>query len=217
VVDDGVVLNLDSGNSRSYPGTGATWVDISKNGNNGTLFGSPSFSNGIISFDGVDDYVQTASNNIANNSSFTLECWIRITTLNSTYRPLIDGGNLGTGTLGFTLAIDNTNRLFIAANAGYVSVTNSLVTNTWYHVVGTAQLGTPYSFSLYVNGTAGTVFASSTTNSLTNNVTYYRIGQNATGSMRFVGSFPVAKVYNRALTASEISQNFEALRGRYGI
>ena len=60
IVTDGLVLLLDAGNTKSYPGTGTTWTDISRNGNNGTLTNGPTFDSangGSLVFDGVDDYV----------------------------------------------------------------------------------------------------------------------------------------------------------------
>ena len=60
IVTDGLVLYLDAANQRSYPGSGTTWSDISRGGNNGTLVNGPTFdpgNGGSIVFDGVDDYV----------------------------------------------------------------------------------------------------------------------------------------------------------------
>jgi hypothetical protein len=220
IVTDGLVLALDAGNVKSYVSGSTTWFDKSGFSNNGTLTNGPTFSSanlGSIVFDGVDDYVQTLTGSIANNSSFTLSCWFKITTLNSTYRPLVDGGNLGSGTAGYTLSIDNTNKLFIAANAGYVSVTTTLNTNTWYYVVGVASAGSPYNLSVYVNGVLGTVSASATTNVLTNNFSYVRVGENCSNGLRFPGNIAATQIYSRALTQAEITQNFNALRGRFGI
>lgn len=220
IVTDGLVLALDAGNVKSYVSGSTTWFDKSGFSNNGTLTNGPTFSSanlGSIVFDGVDDYVQTLTGSIANNSSFTLSCWFKITTLNSTYRPLVDGGNLGSGTAGYTLSIDNTNKLFIAANAGYVSVTTTLNTNTWYYVVGVASAGSPYNLSVYVNGVLGTVSASATTNVLTNNFSYVRVGENCSNGFRFPGNIAATQIYNRALTQAEITQNFNSLRGRFGI
>lgn len=221
IVTNGLVLYLDAGSTKSYPGSGTTWTDLSGNNNNGTLINGPTYSSankGSIVFDGVNDYVQTLQNNISNNFSFSLSCWFRITTLNNTYRPLIDGGNLGIGNAGYTLSIDNSNRLFIAANGGFISISTTLSINTWYNVVGTAAFGTPYSFLIFLNGTPGSGVASATTNSLTNNVSYVRIGQNTNGNIaRFPGQIAQVSIYNRSLTALEILQNYNATKGRYNL
>ena len=62
LVMNGLVLCLDAGNSKSYPGTGTTWTDLSGNGNNGTLTNGPTYSSangGSLVFDGTNDYTQT--------------------------------------------------------------------------------------------------------------------------------------------------------------
>jgi hypothetical protein len=221
IVTDGLVLSLDAGNVKSYPGSGTTWFDKSGFGNNGTLTNGPTFNSGnggSIVFDGTNDYVQTATNSIPNNSSFSLACYFNITTLNSAFRPLVDGGNLGSGTAGYTLAIDNTNRLFIAVNAGYISINTSLSTNTWYYIVGTALAGSPYTLSIYVNGILATPFASANTNTLTNNALYNRLGTSITGTpIRFPGRIASTQIYNRALTAQEVLQNYNATKSRYNL
>ena len=218
---NGLVLCLDAGNTKSYPGSGTTWTDLTGIGNNGTLTNGPTYSSangGAIVFDGTDDYVQTIRNDITDNSSFSLSCWFRITTLNNSFRPLIDCGNFGGGTAGYCIAINNSNRLYVAVNAGFVEISNSITTNTWYNVVATASFGTPYSLNLYLNGILGTVNTSATTNALTNNSSFVRLAQNIVGGLiRFSGNIAQASIYNRALTAAEIQQNFNALRGRYGI
>jgi len=221
IVTNGLVLYLDAANSKSYVSGSTTWSDVSGNGNSGSLVGGPGYSSqngGSIVFDGTDDYVQTATNSIPNNSSFSLACYFNITTLNSAFRPLVDGGNLGSGTAGYTLSIDNTNRLFIAVNAGYMSINTSLSTNTWYYIVGTALAGSPYTLSIYVNGILQTPFASANTNTLTNNALYNRLGTSITGTpIRFPGRIASTQIYNRALSDQEILQNYNATKTRFGL
>lgn len=60
IVTDGLVLYLDAANTKSYPGSGTTWNDLSGNGNNGTLINGYIFNsigNGNLVFDGSNDYV----------------------------------------------------------------------------------------------------------------------------------------------------------------
>ena len=78
VIDNGLVLSLDAGNVKSYPGSGTIWYDKSGNNNNGTLTNGPTFSGGSIVFDGVDDYVDTtfkASISIGNGNPFTISAF----------------------------------------------------------------------------------------------------------------------------------------------
>ena len=83
IVTNGLVLNLDAAKTDSYPGTGTTWRDLSGNNNNGTLTNGPTYTgvskDAAIVFDGVDDYVDCGNNSTVNlNSSFTINCWVKI-------------------------------------------------------------------------------------------------------------------------------------------
>jgi hypothetical protein len=82
IVTDGLVLALDAANTKSYPGSGTVWKDLSGNGNNGTLINGPTFDTGnlgSIEFDGVDDW--TSFGNILNTgtSDFTISAWVKST------------------------------------------------------------------------------------------------------------------------------------------
>ena len=121
IVTDGLVLCLDAGNSKSYPGSGTAWNDLSRNGNNGTLNG-PTFNSadrGSIVFDGTNDYVSTNYTQPAYTtaSSFTWNTWVKptrnssadiimgcrqgdftkLTTSNMEYFPTIFGGAMPIG------------------------------------------------------------------------------------------------------------------------
>jgi hypothetical protein len=80
LIQDGLVLCLDAANTKSYPGSGTSWVDLSGNGNNGTLTNGPTFSStngGNIFFDGTNDYVRVSSTSIIpGSSSFTFNIWL---------------------------------------------------------------------------------------------------------------------------------------------
>ena len=75
IVRDGLVVHLDAADSNSYSGSGSSWNDISGNGNNFTLFGSPSYDSntngGVINFDKIDDYAESISTSILNRNSYT--------------------------------------------------------------------------------------------------------------------------------------------------
>ena len=104
---NGLILYLDAGNTKSYPGTGTTWVDISQSGNNGTLINSPTFNSsngGGIVFDGVDDYV--TQSNITSNS-LTFDFWFRVTDKTSGYHYVMSYGNNVAGQM-VSISIANT-------------------------------------------------------------------------------------------------------------
>ena len=222
IVVDGLVLDLDAANTKSYVSGSTVWTDISRGGNNGTLVNGPTFSStngGSIVFDGTNDYCETVSNPITNNSSFTLAGWFNLTTLGSVYRPLIDGGNLGGGMEGYTLSINNSNQIYMACDAGYKIITTSINVNQWYYIVGVATFGTPYTINIYVNTNLGTTYASLNSNSMTNIFNYVRLGQveSGKGPRSYIGNIAQTQIYNRALSQQEITQNYNSLKSRFGL
>jgi prepilin-type N-terminal cleavage/methylation domain-containing protein len=216
IVTSGLVLNLDAGNTASYTAPGSTWNDLSGNGNNGTLVNGVGYNpanGGSLVFDGVDDYVQKSSATINLSAGVTMEMLFKSTDMNSraqgfmqynngNYINFYTGGNgllrWETWCAGFT-------------GGGSFFTPTSLSNNTWYHVVGTFVNG---SSVLYINGVS-VASASQTpgtySSSYTGNIV---IGEYA-GYMS--GSVGIVRIYNRALLAAEVAQNFNALRGRYGL
>jgi len=229
IVTNGLVLNLDAAKLDSYPGTGTTWRDISGNNNNGTLTNGPTFS-GIgkqasIVFDGTNDYTSISNFNYG-RTAFTAEAWIMYTA-NVTNNAVGAIGSWQTGA-----GRDNQWLLFSEGTGGaapywpqfYIqSTTNNIygasdtntimVINTWYQMCGVFDGS---SVKIYLNGSL------KNTNNIGSTVTVYNNNRPIE-----VGSFGISyftqckiaasKLYNRALSAAEVSQNFNALRGRYGI
>ena len=123
IVTDGLVLALDAGNPKSYPGSGTTWTDLSGNGNNGTLTNGPTYSSangGSIVFDGVDDYAEItdSSNNFdLGGIDATLEFWIYIPSTSGADVIIGKGGNTTNWNLsdGFIYQVqyDNANNRFL--------------------------------------------------------------------------------------------------------
>jgi hypothetical protein len=231
IVTDSLVLALDAANSKSYPGSGTTWTDLSGRGNTGTLTNGPTYSGsngGSLSFNYTDlEYVSfsnSSSLQFLNRLPYTLEAWVYPTRnpgannwtgifdRESDAGSGRDGYNLyflgsaGTDTYFFT-------ERFTSGSYNPVSVTlnQSITVNNWHHIVGTYD-GT--TLTLYRNGSSvGTPVT--TTGNITNSSKTLTLG--VRGGQYFDGRISNAKIYNRALTAAEISQNFNALRGRYGI
>jgi hypothetical protein len=95
IVTDGLVLYLDAANPRSYPGSGTTWSDLSRGGNNGVLTNGPTFNsanNGSIVFDGTNDFIQ-CSNRTTINLGLTIETVIKTTSSTSTKSYIGDASN----------------------------------------------------------------------------------------------------------------------------
>ena len=227
---NGLVLCLDAANTKSYPGSGTTWTDLSGCGNTGTLTNGPTYSSsngGSIVFDGTNDYVENTSPNlgITGNASITLSCWFYFTGTSSTgsYVVLLAYGNGPSALDTFALSITDVYRLAFAFNGGNQAISNQnlITTNTWYNFVGTKTPGAiNTTTNLYLNGSQISIASAPTgTPNVTSRV--IRVGrwtnEGVGNEYYYTGRVANVQIYNRALTASEIQQNFNALRSRFGI
>jgi hypothetical protein len=211
-VTDGLVLCLDAANRKSYPGSGTTWTDLSGRGNNGTLVngvGYNSSNGGSLVFDGSNDRVDFSNNIISGTQNFTIESICKSTAANTAEYIF---GNYGVGNNGIELYF-YLNELVLYYGGTYLySPDNSISSNIWYSVSATRNGN---DVALYING----ILSSSGTNAnsiTTNNP--YTIGNGYDYSSEiFTGNIASVKVYNRALTAAEVRQNFNALRSRFSI
>ena len=206
IVTDGLVLCLDAANKRSYPGSGTTWTDRSANGHDGTLtnMDATNFSadnGGVFTFDGSNESVD-CGNPGWSASYLTVTAWIYITT-GSRYQHIVDSsGNT------WHLAILNSNRPYFATSAGYHTGAPVLDNNKWYMLTGRARSS---GHDIIINTSIGQTITSNvqpTTNNL-------KIGHWQNGGRFFAGKIANTLIYNRALTAKEILQNYEATKGRY--
>ena len=222
IVQSGLVLNLDVGASTSYPDSGTTWTDLSGNGNNGTLTNGPTYSSsdgGSLILDGVDDYVLAGPIPFTGTSTASVSwgLWVRPS---STAGNIMSMSNVNPQTSWNMPPIAADGQRFrgkIWSNNYLYSSTYTL--NTWYYVV----LVFDYSAGaqrLYVNGVlqdsqTGISYSSSGSNN------YMFLGQSNPGADNmgmFGGRVSNFHIYgNKALSASEIQQNFNANRGRFGI
>jgi len=220
IVTNGLVLALDASDPKSYPGSGTTWFDRSGLSNNGTLVngvGYNSSNRGSLVFDGVNDYVSCSGSIVTSQATFIV--WVRrngnqptatgllmsrgtnVTGLNLSYN-----NNVNVQTIGYTWNdAPNTynwnSGLLIPNNAWAMCVISVAPT------VATAYLGT----SNGVSSAANNVSHSNTT------INTIRVGRDDQGGRLFNGNIAVAQIYNRALSSSEIAQNFNATRGRFDI
>jgi len=211
IVTDGLVLSLDAGNTKSYVSGSTTWFDKSGFSNNGTLTNGPTFNSdnlGSIVFDGVDDISIHPSTLYVDN--FTLSAWVYKTS--SGIQTIIAKGN-SSFVLNFYLRIAG-NSGFYGTNASFSEILiPDLVLNVWNNTVLTYD---KTSLKYYLNG----VFinqnnATNTPSSTTSNTIVGRLGD--FNGQYWTGRIATTQIYNRALSAQEVSQNFNALRGRFGI
>jgi hypothetical protein len=219
IVMDGLVFNLDAGITQSYPGSGTTWTDINGLGprNNGTLINGPTFNSangGSIVFDGVDDFVDCGDNSSLNlTNNFSLCAWVRRNSIQSS----VDSGIIGkltnaNGYQGYLLWY-NGGGISLYIRSGVRASTGAIIADTNYYVVGTYNGSTA---SIYVNGM---LVESNPTNVLAVPTgVNFQIGKYTFSSSRnFAGNIFNTHVYNRALSAQEVLQNYNATKSRYGL
>ena len=208
VVTDGLVFAVDAANKKSYPGSGTTWTDLAGN-NNGTLTNGPTFDSGdggSIVFDGVDDYVAAAFNT-SGITQMTLDVWVYLD--NDPSDGTIIGKWVTTGSRSFLIWWDigaPANIRFITQNT---SAANTVTSNT--------SNANNSGIKLYVNNDLKETVSHVSTPFTMTSTTDFGIGDDTTLSRNLKGKVSSAKIYNRVLTSTEISQNYNALKSRFGL
>lgn len=225
IVTDGLVLHLDAANPQSYDGNSVYWRDLSGNATNGTLINGVGYNGGNkgnLVFDGVNDYVQINNSltYISTDKSFSISIWCNLTSFVNSYPTTI---LLKTNTSnGYILAFSNQSvysGILFGSSSGWVNLRSSIVPSisTWYNIVLTYNGNNPTistNFNLYTNNVNQNLTASGPYNTSAQ-VNY--IGTAGRVQDNWIGSIPVVKIYNKKLNQQEITQNFNALRSRYGI
>ena len=200
----------------------------------GTLTNGPTYSSsngGFLSFDGTNDFVSVPSGIPQRTSQFTNEIWVYPTSLTggvSGYSTLIrmNGSRVGGGSGDFYFVLRDLGQVHCeiknVTDTGYDSYTTStniIQVNNWYHIVQVIDRING-NLKFYVNGVSRLDTSTSTFGIVTDSS--IQIAQQGTNvndqyARRLTGRVSNVKLYNRALTAAEVSQNFNALRGRFGI
>jgi hypothetical protein len=206
IVTDGLVLCLDAGNTKSYPGSGATWTDLSGNGNNGTLVNGVGYSNGALVFDGTNDYVQFTTTSVQ-----TICFWGRVDADIVSAAGLVCTSATGDGSL----------RVEVQTGFGTTFRTNPDGNDFHFGYVSSFMINGVS--NLPSNGSNGLLIPNGRT--LQQDFYVGAIGNArnlSTISHTFLNRLYKGRVYavylyNRQLSNNELLQNFNALRGRYGI
>jgi hypothetical protein len=220
IITNGLVLYLDAANRNSYPGSGTTWTDLSGNGNNGTLTNGPTFNAanmGSIVFDGTNDYIYRSSLSNFNSSTYTILLWGKFVSVSSSGILFNLGRSSGDADTEAQLYYNNSRLVYwdyagsIAFN--FIQSSGTLSTNV-YQYLGFTKNSTNGTF--YINGySSGTGTAAFDANISTNDFT---IGADIRDSINYVnGNISQFLLYNRVLTASEVLQNYNATKSRFGI
>ena len=225
IITNGLRMHLDAGNAASYPGTGTIWTDISGNGYNGTLNGGAGFSNlngGSITFDGLDEYININSNLILNtNAGFTISSFFKITSYASSYPTLFTIKTSIGSALALLFQSSGTYApLSFGWNGNYVYRPSTTISaNVWYNIALTYNgngIDNYSNFKIYINGVSLPLSGSGG---------FAGVGQvntlgalnSGTGGFWFKGNISNIQVYDRALASTEVLQNFNVVKSRFGL
>ena len=226
IVTNGLVLALDAANNKSYPGSGTSWNDLSNTGKNFTLTNGPTFSAanlGSIVFDGTNDYA--AVNPVSAFNIYCISIWFKPTTIiNSTSatKNLIHFKTSTYKYIGFGPVTNRVSNEYItivqepgdkrtAVNDG-----GSLSAGVWYNIVFNYESS---QYNIYINNTLkSTTIGSSTGNvPLITDPDFIYLNSVEGTSDYLDSSLSMCMIYNRSLTATEMLQNYNATKGRFGL
>lgn len=217
IVRDRLVIALDPANVKSYPGSGSTWYDLSGNDNHATLFNTPSFSNGTLELNGTNQYAQITANQTSLDFRYeqTIMVW-EYHTFTSGRRNIWDQAYGGYGTW------THEQGSYINYYYGDAGVNNTPYTNKGSTSTSTGQ----WNCMTSVRDVSNFTFYNSTTGTSSTQSNPYadqpvtsaniRIGLGYTG-VYWIGSLGPILVYDKALTALEVLQNYNAMKSRFGL
>ncbi len=213
IITNGLVLYLDAANTKSYPGSGTTWTDLSLYRNDMILVNAPTFNSlGFMTFDNTDDfgYIDITSTSGLTGGNVTMQLWVRNTSGN-----FIMQGKYGSY---FSYGFYSNGLLKNSSGAVGPSIASYQGSSTWSNWTAIWDV-TNLQTVLYVNGvlistSSNTSFVSSTGGRLVFGGAF-----NSNNTLNKEGSFTLGHYiqYNRVLSSTEILQNFNTTRARFGI
>jgi len=232
IVTDGLVLALDAANSKSYPGSGTTWFDLSGQGNHFTLFNGPTYSSenfGALVFDGVNDYAcSTSTLDLSTYNNITLEIAFKENTTTATGMAFEHSSNWNSNSGGFGLLPNSSGSTTYLANSHHTNHREGSGGFNYNGTIGTDIVVHTNIFSRVSDSTGRLAYINAfqrnntTGSSSTGSYVAFRndflflSSRNGTGIFANRNLYYVF-LYGKKLSTEEISKNFNALRGRYGI
>lgn len=225
IVTDSLVLYLDAGLSTSYPGSGTTWTDLSGNGNDLTLVNSPTFTTsdgGYLSFNGANQYANRNSPVSTKIIEYSMCIFLRPSTLNTFGIAVHNGAERSGAANGYGLGIGNGSG---GVGSKLQGIHNGLTwldpgytypaANAWYYIVVARDAAGVTRWYVNTTQTANTSLATPATPSLNFSVGNWDPAQ--TNLANFAGGISIVQFYNKQLSQTEINQNYDIFRGRYGL
>lgn len=243
IVTNGLVLCLDAGNVKSYPGSGISWNDLSGNNQNFILYNNPIYSNNQMIFSGSTDYARLRNSTVLGScaTNGSIELWVRSlsSSFGSAYARIIsisDSNSAGADSAGssginndylsyFCIAQNNLVQnvaLWYKNSPGGFGLSNSILLNTqtFYHIVYTwTTIGANMVFNMYLNGTKLNS-ATFVQTPFANAASVFTIGANSQSSLSTTVEnssigISVVRLYNKNLSDNDIINNYNASKSRY--
>lgn len=220
VVTNNIRIFLDAGNLKSYQGSGTTWSDMSGNGNNFTNTNVTYNAAGYFTYDGsTSESLGGTPNNFSfDSNSYTVCVWFRAHTATPAANMAVFTDNFGPEVGVWVLTSGNTG----VYGVGGISA-GSTTANQWCYACFTGSSGAPNSTDTYVlNGYFNGEFISTATGTVGNGMNDWPLTlgydrQSGVPTNYFDGDIAIVQVYQTILTASEIKQNYNAHRKRFGL
>jgi hypothetical protein len=225
-VTSNLVLYYDPSNSSSYSGSGTTINDLSGNGLNGSMSGI-TYTSPYFSYNGTSSQVLVADNPLLEPGSgdWTMEVWVNQSVLgNDVVLGKFDNGGL---TVDVSYSIRTTNTTYYAqlgsgsgsGSSLFVNSTNYVGTiDTWYQIVYVFTNVASNTLQTFVNGVSiGSVGHSLASILNTDNPLYIGSYNGGEYAQWFDGKIGITRLYNAALTSSQVLQNFNADKSKYGL
>lgn len=225
IVTNGLILNLDAGNSKSYPGTGANWINLSNNNTSGSLVLSPTFTRGgggAITLNGTNQYIDCGdiAASLRGTQFFTIELFGKKPAANNDFHV---GAWTNTNRQGWFLQWYSDNIIYFGVNNNTTNSNRYTLTYSpnFIHMVGVfdgTQASDTDKSKIFINGVQQnvTTFSTSPTTIPSTQVNFY-IGVLPGYATYGANIMSIVRIYNRALSAQEIQQNYNALKSRYDI
>ncbi len=223
IISDGLVFNMDFASSKCYTGSGSSCFDLSgTNIGTGELINAPTFNTSVnnkhFTFNGGVNaqLIRIPNNTNLNTQTPSVEVWIKTNATPQT-GGLFEKGEVNTQ---YSLLQDNNilrwRQMIPGFNYVFVSTASFININNWYQIVGTFVSG---SQRLYINATQ--VATGTATGTISTNNSGMSIGvlggYSGARTYYYNGNIAIVRVYNKVLSQSEVTQNYNALKGRFGI
>ena len=219
ITTDGLVFYVDGKNTKSYSGSGSTAKDVG-GGLSGTITGA-THSDGIFTFDGSDDNIDFGTNlGTLPTNGYSVCSWVYPDTGMSN-KPIVGTAwSANSPDFGFHMRILSNGKIRLITLCGgydWRDTSDTISTSSWSHMCGTYNASSRTT-NLYLNGSSNQGSNNNTgTIGTFNNTRTIKVGGTGGNSAVWDGKIAIVQLYSRELSATEISQNFNAQRDRFGV